>query len=154
MLNDEPTQEMIETKQLIEKLEGMERTLKTAAEERVERHKLNNVIHGALGTLAKHTMEIGAKTDVQDQVLNQIREAVARIEGCLLGDSQYQRSGLIAEVASVKADQKVMVTRIDTLEQMVAFRTRSAIIVFSVIGAIGGLVTWLKGTGVVKFFTQ
>jgi oligoribonuclease (3'-5' exoribonuclease) len=147
MPHDE-SEDMIETKQLIERLEGMQTAMKRQSEEyqsemkkqAEDRHRVNNTLHQTMHSVVQ-------KTQAQDVVLADIREDVSQIKTCLIGDSEYQRIGLIADVVAVKA-------RLAVVEDTVKSRTRAAVVAFTVLGVAGGVITWIKGTGFFKLFTQ
>lgn len=161
---DNETPEMIESKQLITKLEELDKKLETSA---VERHRVNGIVHSTLNKLALKTEALSNQTDEQNNVLDQIQKSVAasaesvqRIEQCLVGDPKFDRQGLIKDVLEIKAVNIALDTRLRLQEDAskanaTELRTlrRIAIILFSVLGGLGAAITWLRQTGFFKFIS-
>lgn len=128
---------MITTADFIKEMEALRLEMSLQA---ADRHRVNGVTHAVIN-------DVFLRTAGQDKVLSEQTAMLERIEACLLGDAKYQKVGLITTVTSIES-------RLAAVEESVKSKTKVAVVVFGVLGVIGALITWLKGTGIIKFFTS
>lgn len=130
---------------LHKRLEGQERALNQKMTDDEEQSRERHRFNGALSS-----------------TLDKIESTVGRIETCLLGDPQYQRVGLIAEVQANQKSTTILEKKLDVelsaLEKKISdvdnalkFRTKAAGLVISVLGMAGLVIAWLKSTGFAQF---
>lgn len=112
-----------------------------------DRHRSNGVTHAVMN-------EVYLKTTKQDVILDAIVESQKRIESCLLGDEKFKQIGLITTVLDLTTRNTAFEVRLSALESQVKTHRWAAILVFSVLGVVGAVITWLKATGFFKFFTS
>jgi hypothetical protein len=153
-MSEKKDSEMIDSLQLLEKLAELDKRMKIQSE---DRHRLNNGLHGTLNSLAN-------KTDLQDQVLSQIQESVkvmsesvTRVEACLIGDSKFDRQGLIKDVIEIKAVNIAISARLDLVDESAKANAaelknqrRTVVWTAAALAGIGAVVTWIKNTGASK----
>jgi hypothetical protein len=121
-------------------IKGMEALRLEMAQQAADRHRVNGVTHAVIN-------DVFLRTAGQDKVLSDMTATLERIEGCLLGDSKYNKTGLITTVTAIDV-------RLAAVEEVVRSRTKAAVLVFGVLGVAGAVIAWLKSTGFFKFFTS
>lgn len=135
MVKSEP--KMITTEEFIKGMDTIRAEMaQQATEQAKERHRVNGITQTVIS-------DVYLKTVAQDTVLNEIRRSVSRIEEVLVGDERFQKTGIIQTVATLE-------TRMSTMEQTVATRSKIFTAVIAVLGALGAFITWIKDIGIFK----
>jgi hypothetical protein len=160
--SDNERGDMMASDVFMEELTKLEKRLSsTLDQQRQERHMSNNRIHSNLLSLTE-------KTEGQDKILAEIQQtmrgqtdSLRRIETRLVGDPALGSTGLSQDFTESKSKISLLESRVGACEKEVKDGARDRaqdrkIVVYAigVIGAIGGLVTWLKATGVLTWLSS
>lgn len=131
MANPEP--EMITTADFLRKMDEVQKQLDEQAK---DRHRVNGVVHATVNQLV-------LQTNAQDNVLGEIKRAVARIEEVLVGNERFHKVGIIETVTGLEA-------RMALVEQSVATKSKIFTAVVAVLAALGAFIAWVKDLGIFK----
>jgi len=156
-LPNDNDKEMIDSKEFLTKLDSLNRRLNDNAE---ERDATNSKLHKALLSLEYTQNALTQTTKAQDGVLSGLAQSVGgltesmrRVEMRIIGDSSLGSTGLSQAVSQHEVKLTDYGDRIDELETNAKGNTKTMTILISVIAAIGGLIMWVKGSGLIKWLT-
>ena len=158
--NDNQDEDMKDSAQLLSRFLELERRLASSS---AERHRVNNSINAAITGLVDQTERQDAVLEKINENVRSMADSVDRVEKCLVGDAKFNQLGLIKEVEALKSSQTTsnaeLMLRISKNEEDIKtanneIKNHRRIVVWTgvVLAAIGGIITWIKSSGIVKFF--
>jgi chromosome segregation ATPase len=166
--SDDPSEEMesMTSDVFLQKLEDLNKQITSRFDATDKsRHQANNSQHTIL-------LNLTTRMDKQDQVLEGFRgsletqteslgaltTSLRRIETRLVGDAGLGSTGISQEVADNKVKIATLESRIDNAEVAIedgnkerATDRKIVLYTIGIVTALGGLVTWLKATGILSW---
>lgn len=158
--NDNQDDDMKDSAQLLARFLELERRLASSS---AERHRVNNSINAAITGLVDQTERQDAVLEKINENVRSMADSVDRVEKCLVGDAKFNQVGLIKEVEAIKSSFATSNTEIflriakneadiKTAADEIKSQRRVVLWTGAVLAAIGGIITWIKGSGILKIF--